>query len=164
MVVYTQEHKTSAVGLRREQYLPLARPVSTAEASKWLRLLLAGPALTKGEITAQPCMAATPNVFTPIFKSTSMAVSLCSSEMRTHTARPFQRARPFSDMRRPQGFIVKTTTECGKKLSEVYKELGRVLTFRYPKRLICFPNTEGRLRTREQVIERLDEALKRARR
>lgn len=88
MVIYTQEHKTSAVGLRREQYLPLvvpwegvisgdwislftqvyerlglelhkvplgplipapragggfcARPLSTQEASKWLRLLLSG--------------------------------------------------------------------------------------------------------------------------
>lgn len=36
MVVYTQEHKTSAVGLRREQYLPLVIPWEGVVSEDWI--------------------------------------------------------------------------------------------------------------------------------
>ena len=56
------------------------------------------------------------------------------------------------------------STACGRKLNENFKQLPEVLHEKHPKCLICFPGTEGRLRTRDDVVERLDLALKRVRR
>lgn len=45
-----------------------------------------------------------------------------------------------------------------------FQALERVIQFKYPKCLRCFPEGLGRIRTREEAVEALDQAIARARR
>lgn len=54
-------------------------------------------------------------------------------------------------------------TLCKMAVNANYRELDRTLHFRYPKCLRCFPDTAGRIRTREDAVGALDQAIERAR-
>lgn len=54
-------------------------------------------------------------------------------------------------------------TACRMPVNRNYKLLDRVLHFRYPKCLKCFPKAEGRIRSREEAVGALDQAIERAR-
>ncbi|CAK9075613.1 unnamed protein product [Durusdinium trenchii] len=221
MVIYTQEHKTSAVGLRREQYLPLVVPWEGVISGDWISLFTQvyerlglelhkvplGPLIPvieqaielvadeEDRLSAKEEMEEVQNYasfagdlslfgeeavskgYVQIESSsesedTSDSVSSSNDDQeRWREADAYQELVPEGETfhkhtktsRLHRVKDNKSSTECGKKLSENFRELGRVLTFRFPKCLICFPQAEGRFRTREQVVARLDEALKRAR-
>ncbi|CAK9111458.1 unnamed protein product [Durusdinium trenchii] len=54
-------------------------------------------------------------------------------------------------------------TKCKQKLNANYRDLGRVMNFKFPKCLHCFPKDADRIRTRADAVAALDSALERVR-
>lgn len=52
-------------------------------------------------------------------------------------------------------------TKCKLKLNSNYRVLGRVVNFKFPKCLHCFPKDPDRIRTRADAVAALDKALER---
>ena len=55
-------------------------------------------------------------------------------------------------------------TACKLKVTRNFKALERIIYFKHPKCLRCFPKAPGRVRSREDAVAALDEALERVRR
>ena len=54
-------------------------------------------------------------------------------------------------------------TVCKLSINDNYRQLDRVIHFKYPKCLRCFPAATGRIRSRSDAVEALDAAIERAR-
>lgn len=54
-------------------------------------------------------------------------------------------------------------SKCKMDMSGNFEKMPRVFHFKFPKCLRCFPNTTGRVRTRDDAVKALDDALKRVR-
>lgn len=84
MTLYTSEHKTSSVGLRREQFLPITVPWEGISSASWVEKFLDVYALAGLDITKRP--------LGPLLPAPKMNGDFCKRPLSTSEAASWLRA------------------------------------------------------------------------